>query len=80
MVAAWLAVASLAVAGALLANIALLGLGDERDDPVGKLSPRLELPAATAPAATVPTRTETVETGPRTRPDGDDDHDEPDDD
>ena len=73
--------ASLAAAGAFLANLALADLATRRDDPVGRLTP--VVPGATS-SVTVPTTTtgEPIQTTPTT--DGDSaggegrDHDEDD--
>jgi hypothetical protein len=59
-----LAVAALvlvAAAGALAANLALLNYATAADDPIGKLSPRANLPAA--PARVVRPHTGPVEQG-----------------
>lgn len=58
-----------AAAAAIAANLALLGLAEQRHDPVGKLSPRavFNIPATVAPETTTPP----VETG-ETVPDSDD--------
>lgn len=58
-----------AATAAIAANLALLGLAEQRHDPVGKLSPRavFSIPVTVSPGTTPPP----VETG-ETAPDSDD--------
>ncbi len=58
--AAALALAALAVAGALAANLVLLGLATQRNDPVGRLRPVVAIDRALRP--TVPVETATTPT------------------
>ena len=50
---------AVAAAGAIAANLALLGYASRANDPVGKLTPRADLPPA--PARVVRPQTGTVE-------------------
>jgi hypothetical protein len=54
-----LALVAVAAAGAIAANLALLGYAARANDPVGKLTPRAHLPAA--PARVVRPQTGTID-------------------
>ncbi len=58
------AVGALATAG-IVANFALLGYADSRNDPVGKLNPRAALTDPIAPTS-IPTTTTTADEGTET--------------
>ena len=60
-IAVVISVASLAAAGAILLNLALLGGSSSQNDPVGRLSPRAVLTHGTPDAP--PTRVVTVGRG-----------------
>jgi hypothetical protein len=57
-IGAAVALVAAAVAAAILLNLALLGYAQPRNDPVGKLSPRLVLQPGSAPAPPVATTTD----------------------
>ena len=71
--AAALALAAVAVAGALAANLALLGLATQRHDPVGRLRPIAAIDRSPQPAGSVETATTPA---PTTADDGDGDRDD----